>query len=195
MSALDAELKGAASLEGAEGGASASAASAAAAAGGSETAASASPAAAAADGCTLVAKWQGSTIELPVLPKSTTIGEVKVRDWDRRLGRENKEVHVSRCIVCGLLMTSVSCVFLPVRDKEVHQGGSGIPPHITLAKRVLSHSNFVLNFLPVYYCLCSPEVDSALCFKTRALMHRTSACLPHKRGFLFVFSVHGNGLL
>lgn len=28
--------------------------------------------------CTLVAKWQGSTIELPVLPKTTTIGEVKV---------------------------------------------------------------------------------------------------------------------
>lgn len=30
--------------------------------------------------CTLVAKWQGSTIELPVLPKTTTIGEVKVSD-------------------------------------------------------------------------------------------------------------------
>lgn len=28
--------------------------------------------------CKLVAKWQGSTIELPVLPTSTTIGEVKV---------------------------------------------------------------------------------------------------------------------
>lgn len=30
------------------------------------------------DGCTLVAKWQGKTIELPELAKSTTIGEVKV---------------------------------------------------------------------------------------------------------------------
>ncbi len=30
------------------------------------------------DGCTLVAKWQGKTIELPDLAKSTTIGEVKV---------------------------------------------------------------------------------------------------------------------
>ena len=29
-------------------------------------------------GCTLVAKWQGKTIELPELAKSTTIGEVKV---------------------------------------------------------------------------------------------------------------------
>lgn len=29
------------------------------------------------DSCTLVAKWQGNLIELPVLPKSTTIGEVK----------------------------------------------------------------------------------------------------------------------
>lgn len=27
--------------------------------------------------CTLVAKWQGNLIELPILPKSTTIGEVK----------------------------------------------------------------------------------------------------------------------
>lgn len=30
------------------------------------------------EGCTLVAKWQGKTIELPELAKSTTIGEVKV---------------------------------------------------------------------------------------------------------------------
>lgn len=29
------------------------------------------------ESCTLVAKWQGNLIELPVLPKSTTIGEVK----------------------------------------------------------------------------------------------------------------------
>lgn len=34
---------------------------------------------AAAGGCTLVAKWQGSTIELPALPRTTTIGEVKAR--------------------------------------------------------------------------------------------------------------------
>lgn len=33
------------------------------------------------DGCTLVAKWQGKTIELPELAKSTTIGEVKVCDY------------------------------------------------------------------------------------------------------------------
>ena len=31
----------------------------------------------AAGSCTLVAKWQGNTIELPVLPRTTTIGEVK----------------------------------------------------------------------------------------------------------------------
>lgn len=30
------------------------------------------------EGCTLVAKWQGKTIELPELAKSTTIGEIKV---------------------------------------------------------------------------------------------------------------------
>lgn len=79
MSALDAELKGAAGAEGAGDAASAPvAAGVAGAAGAGEAGASAS-AAAATDGCTLVAKWQGSTIELPVLPKSTTIGEVKVR--------------------------------------------------------------------------------------------------------------------
>lgn len=36
---------------------------------------------AAAGGCTLVAKWQGSTIELPALPRTTTIGEVKARSY------------------------------------------------------------------------------------------------------------------
>lgn len=30
-------------------------------------------------GCTLIAKWQGNTIELPVLSMGTTIREVKVR--------------------------------------------------------------------------------------------------------------------
>lgn len=30
------------------------------------------------EGCTLVAKWQGKTIELPELAKTTTVGEVKV---------------------------------------------------------------------------------------------------------------------
>lgn len=36
------------------------------------------PTSAVASTCTLVAKWQGNAIELPGLPTSTTIGEVKV---------------------------------------------------------------------------------------------------------------------
>ncbi|CAM9566062.1 unnamed protein product [Ectocarpus sp. 4 AP-2014] len=80
MSAF-AQLKSpAGSEESGEGGpapAAAAAASVAAAPAGQAGAAAATSAAAAAS-CTLVAKWQGSTIELPVLPSSTTIGEVKV---------------------------------------------------------------------------------------------------------------------
>lgn len=87
MSALEAQLKGpaAGSEESGEGGPAPAAAAAAsattgtgeagAAAGGATTAGAGAGAGAS---CTLVAKWQGSTIELPVLPSSTTIGEVKV---------------------------------------------------------------------------------------------------------------------
>lgn len=40
--------------------------------------AAAATAATAVASCSLVAKWQGKTIELPALPASTTIGQVKV---------------------------------------------------------------------------------------------------------------------
>lgn len=68
MSAL--ELNGAqpAGLEGSSGAAKPAADGAGALAAGASSSES---------GCALVAKWQGSTIELPVLPRSTTIAEVK----------------------------------------------------------------------------------------------------------------------